>query len=47
MTPNKNMDENDPMLINEGDDVESSATNVLWDDNKFVWDLSELEILNN
>jgi hypothetical protein len=34
-------------LVNQDDDEESSATNVHWNENKFVWDLSELEILNN
>ena len=41
-----NKEENDPM-IEKDDDVTSSLTNIQWDDNKYVWDLSELEILNN
>jgi hypothetical protein len=43
---NEHIDDMTPMLEKD-EDVESSATNVNWDENKFVWDLSELEILNN
>ena len=42
---NPNADDNTPMLYK--DDEDSTATNVNWDEDRFVWDLSELEILNN